>query len=203
MLMPGEIVAQKPMDVPDTFVEGGKTYASVLSTYDSDKGSFMPLEGLWYPRHGDMIIGIVDEARLNSYNIEINSLYKGIIIAKYADKLSAGDVIECAVKELDETRTAVLQYPRVLASGRVIDVKPSKVSRMIGKGSNMINMIAGRTGAEIKIGINGRVWIRGGNTVLATAAILMIEEEAHIPGLTDRISALLSEGNGHKGPDKV
>lgn len=57
----------------------------------------------------------------------------------------------------------------------------------------MLDMMRDATKSEIFIGKNGRIWISGGNSVLAARAILKIEKEAHTTGLTERISAFLKE----------
>ncbi|MDE1855950.1 MAG: hypothetical protein KGH49_01810 [Candidatus Micrarchaeota archaeon] len=192
IVVPGELLADKPIRMEAGFIEGNNTYSTLLGIYHEEKGVLVPLEGLWYPQRGDIVIGIVEEARLNAYNIELNSPYKGIIIAKFVEtRLQRGDVIEAEVKEIDETKTVVLMRPKKLFGGKIFDVKPSKIPRIIGKQNTMVDQIRNGTKSVIMVGMNGRVWLKGGNVALATEAVLKIVEEAHTTGLTERIKALL------------
>jgi exosome complex component RRP4 len=192
IVVPGELLLEKPVRMENAIVEGNRTYSVVLGIFNEEKGTLIPLEGLWYPQREDVVIGIVEEARLSSYTIDLNAPYKGIVISKYAEtKLSIGDIIEASVRVLDETKTVVLSRSRKLFGGKLIEVKPSKIPRIIGKGSMMLKQIRDGTKAMIIVGMNGRVWVKGGDTVLATEAILKIVEEAHTSGLTDRIKNLL------------
>ena len=192
IVVPGEILAEKPIRMENAFIEDEKTFSTVLGMYDEAKSILVPLEGLWYPRRDDIVIGIVEEARLNSYNIALNSPYKGIIIAKFVEtRLERGDVIEAEIKELDETKTAVLMRPKKLLGGKLIDLKASKIPRVIGRSNTMIQQIRDGTRANVLVGMNGMVWVKGGNTELASKLIMQISEEAHTSGLTERIKTMI------------
>ncbi len=194
MVIPGDLISEGQVKSRDTIIVNGKTYSTLLAIYDDESGKLTPLEGLWYPRRDDTVIGIIESARLNSYSVDVNSLYKGIIISKYVeDRLSIGDIVESTVRELDDTMTIVLTKPRVLKGGRIIDIRASKIPRLIGKNEAMLTMLTEGTGCMVKAGINGRVWIRGGDISLATEAIRMVQEEAHTSGLTDRVKSMLDK----------
>jgi exosome complex component RRP4 len=199
IVVPGELLSDKSPRGKDIIIENGKAYATVMGVYDDQKNSFMPLEGPWYPQSDDLVIGIVEEAKLTTSIVDMNSLYKGLLISKYSDtNMESGDIVEAIVRDVDETRTAVLQRPRKLFGGKIIDVKPTKVHRILGREDTMIRQIEQSTGATIKIGMNGRIWIKGGDVALASKAILQIEEEAHTSGLTERINKMLTEGKNNK-----
>ncbi|MDE1846072.1 MAG: hypothetical protein KGH53_02220, partial [Candidatus Micrarchaeota archaeon] len=86
-------MAQTPLRIENAIIEDEKTYSTVLGIYNEERSSLVALEGLWYPIRGDIVIGIVEEARLNSYSVDLNSPYKGIIIAKFVEtRLERGDV---------------------------------------------------------------------------------------------------------------
>ncbi|MDE1869771.1 MAG: hypothetical protein KGH71_02175 [Candidatus Micrarchaeota archaeon] len=197
IVVPGELLAQTPLRIENAIIEEEKTYSTVLGIYNEEKTSLVALEGLWYPIRGDIVIGIVEEARLNSYSVDLNSPYKGIIIAKFVEtRLERGDVVECEVKEMDDTKTVVLMRPKKLFGGKVVDVRPSKIPRIIGKANTMVQQIRDGTKAVIMVGMNGRIWVKGGNVALAVEAILKIGEEAHTSGLTERIKTLLQSTPG-------
>ena len=67
----------------------------------------------------------------------------------------------------------------------------------------MISMVKKYTGCEITAGQNGRIWISGKsveNEILATKTIKLIEEKAHVSGLTDNIKEFLEKST--KGAQK-
>ncbi len=192
IVVPGDLVDEKPVHLMDAFIEGNKTYATVISVYDDDKKTLIPLEGLWYPRKDEIVIGVIEEAKLNTYTVQLNAPYKGIIISKYAESSMAnGDMIEASVKELDKTGTVVLSRPRVLNGGKLLRIRPAKVHRLLGRSNTMLRQITDGTGTMIKVGMNGVIWLRGGDTDLATDAVMRIQDEAHVAGLTDRIGSMV------------
>jgi exosome complex component RRP4 len=192
IILPGEALPKMPSRAHEVIEEDGRFIATVIGMYDDEKGTFWPLEGVWYPMRDEIVIGIVEEAKLNSYTVNLNSLYKGIIIAKYSSKLFAGDVIEAQVRDLDETKTVVLMHARKLSGGKMMSIKPSKVHRILGREDTMIREITEGTQSMINVGMNGVIWIKGGDVQKATEAIMKIEEEAHTSGLTERIKSMLS-----------
>ncbi|MGC8710194.1 MAG: KH domain-containing protein [Candidatus Micrarchaeia archaeon] len=199
IVVPGDLLSDKPIRIENAIIDEGKTYSTVLGMFDSEKNTLIPLEGLWYPRHGDVVIGIITEERMSSYSVDLNAPYKGILIAKYTrEEFSLGDIIEATVKELDETQTVVLMHERKLFGGKIIEIKPSKIPRIIGKENTMLTQLTEGTKSTIVVGMNGRVWIKGGDVALTTEAILKIEEEAHTAGLTDRIKEMLEKSKSGK-----
>ncbi len=200
IVLPGDIIADKPLRLDHTIVEEGKTCSTVIGMFDEAAGSLIPLEGLWYPQPGEKIVGIVEEAKLNTDVITLNAPYKGLIISKFSEtSMVNGDIIEATVKELDKTGTIILVRPRVLYGGKVLAIKPSKVPRLLGKNDTMIRQITDGTKASISVGMNGLVWVKGGNSDLATDAIIRIQEESHVSGLTERIAKMVgSTGQPHQ-----
>lgn len=194
LVIPGEKISETPLNIENSLVEDNHTYATVVGMFDSDRKIIIPLEGLWYPKSNDTVVGTVEEDRFNSYTINLSAPYKGIIITKFLDTdIAVGDIIVATVKELDKTKVAILTRPEVLYGGKIITVQPSKIPRIIGKANTMVKQINGGTKTNIIIGLNGIIWLKGGNIDLATKAILKIEEEAHTTGLTERIKEMLEK----------
>jgi len=86
----------------------------------------------------------------------------------------------------------------VLKSGRILEISPAKVPRLIGRGGSMISMLKNETKCNIFVGQNGTIWINGKekDMNLAAKAIMIIESEAHLDGLTDRIGKFLRDERG-------
>ena len=63
----------------------------------------------------------------------------------------------------------------------------------------MIKLIKDYTGCYMTVGQNGRVWIKGSdlkNELIATEAILKINNSSYIPGLTEKMEEFLKEKAG-------
>ncbi len=192
IVVPGEELSDKALRIDNSFVDGNKTYSTLLAMYDDERKTLTPLEGLWYPRSGDNVIGIIGEDKFNVYTVELDAPYRGLIFSKDVEgELGPGDIIQATVKELDKTKTAMLTRPRRLYGGKILYVRPAKIPRIIGKANTMIRQLSAETKSDIIVGMNGLVWVNGGNVDLATEAILTIQREAHTSGLTDRISLML------------
>ncbi len=192
LVIPGEILSDKPLRIDHTIVEDGKTCSTIIGLYDDQKNVLIPVEGLWYPQPGEKVVGIVEEAKLNTDAIALNAPYKGLIISKFTEgNLVNGDIVEATVKDIDKTGTIILIRPRVLNGGKVLAIRPSKVPRVLGKNDTMVKQIMDGTKSSISVGMNGLVWIKGGNSDLATDAIMKIQEESHVSGLTERIAKMV------------
>ena len=64
----------------------------------------------------------------------------------------------------------------------------------------MVSMMNQATGVNIAVGMNGMVWIDGTpeGEVIVSETIQKIQDEAHLPGLTDKIKAFLEQKTGKK-----
>jgi exosome complex component RRP4 len=195
IVYPGDLIADTQIRAPNVYVENGKSYSMVLGFKDSSGSGIIPFEGGWVPKIEETVIGIISSERNNVYEVDLGSHHRALIIGGKYERFSfqIGDVVEATVKDIEDGRTIILSYPNALKEGTVISIKPSKIPRLIGKNNTMINQISQGTSSKISVGMNGMVWIRDGNVALATAAILRVEEEAHVPGLTGRIKEMVEK----------
>ena len=79
-------------------------------------------------------------------------------------------------------------------------IKPAKIPRIIGSNNTMAMQLSAGTKSSVAVGMNGMIWLHGGDTDLATEAIFKITREAHISGLTDRISKMLGASSAEAQP---
>lgn len=171
----------------------------------------IPLSGRYTPKVNDVVIGKVVEIGFYGWTLDIGSAYNGVLsirdaaefierdddLTKYYD---FGDLVIVKINKVTRNKSIDLTTKgpglKKLMGGKVIDVTPSKVPRMIGKQGSMIQLIKEKTGCNIIIGQNGRVWIKGNSTdkeILASNAILKIEQESHREGLTEKIKNMLEK----------
>lgn len=193
IILPGEKIADQKLRAENTFIDGEATYASVVGMLD-DEGRFIPLEGVYKPMHGDIVIGLVTDSRHSGYGVDLNLPSQGFISSRDTRaRLSIGDIIMGKIKEADEVGNVDLTDIRRLPKGNVIPFPPAKIPRLIGKKSSMINMIKDSTKSDIVVGNNGYVWISENADIPVVMRIInLIIQKAHVSGLTDEIARSLS-----------
>lgn len=211
LVIPGDFLSDDVKLADEgTYIEDGKVFSSVFGIASlKNQIRVVPLSGKYIPRQGDLVIGIITEVSFSNWIVDIRSPYEGLLhisefprridnteMSKY---LKVGDSIMTLVKDVDQSMKVELtlndQRLRQIKEGRVIEVTPSKVPRLIGRSGSMIATLKNETNCNIFIGQNGRVWLTGKdkNIELAARTIQKIENESHIPGLTDRIAKFLKE----------
>lgn len=171
----------------------------------------IPLSGKYMPKKGDHIIGKIIDIAMSGWRLETNSAYSAMLslrdasnefIAKGADLtqiFNIGDHLMCEVTQVTSQKLVDVSMKgpglRKLAGGRIIQVNPHKVPRIIGKQGSMISMVKRALNCNIAVGQNGLIWIDGEplNERKAIEIIRKIEQESHLSGLTEKIKQHLTE----------
>jgi exosome complex component RRP4 len=173
----------------------------------------IPLKGVYIPKVGDKVIGIITNYYLLSWSVDINAPYEAILmaagaLAKPLEKpgpdlgkfLNIGDVIVAVIQKFDRLSNPqlTLKEPECgkVIRGTLVEITPSKVPRLIGKKGSLINLIKKELDVKVVVGHNGRVLIIGDSwerEQLAAEIVRKVETEAHVPGLTDRITKMIEE----------
>jgi exosome complex component RRP4 len=222
LVTPGEVIAKGDYKTGDNVYHRNDEIVSqvigLVSIYKNNV-SVTPLKEKYIPEVGDIVIGKVVETSLNSWVVDIGEPYPGILKAssslnrrfnptkdKTREIFDVSDVLVAKIFSFDRTRDPLITlrkkhhssgpYLGKLVGGRIINISPSKIPRLIGRRGSMINMIKQYTNTRIIVGQNGRVWIKGESfedEYLVIQAIEMIEREAHTKGLTDRVKTFLEE----------
>ncbi|RLG58040.1 MAG: RNA-binding protein [Candidatus Hydrothermarchaeota archaeon] len=219
IVLPGELVAEGNYRLGDgVYREGNKIYSSLLGLLDEKKGFIrvIPFTRKYIPKAGDFVIGKIIDIQFASWEVDINSPYRAILnvedfredlkpgqvdLSKF---LSIGDVIFAVVKEITPSRRIYLSMrmnnSTVLRRGRLVEVTPSKIPRVIGKKKSMLLMIKREIGIKILVGQNGRIWLDGTQDKinLAVKVLRKIEKEAHTSGLTDRVKEMIRRERDRK-----
>ena len=213
-VIPGEVITTGSYrSEQNTFAEGEKIISSIIGLSDIRDGSVrvIPLTGGYLPKDDDLVIGKIVSHSAMSWQVDINSCYEGMLPASdvsgrdfsshsddLTSKLDNGDLIAARIVNSDKTRDPLLTISgRELGkidSGELMYLSPSKVPRLIGKRGSMIQMIESATNSNVTIGQNGLIVIacEDSNGLLkAINAIELIEEQAHVANLTDKINEML------------
>ena len=231
MVTPGDVIAEGDFSIGSHVYRREKKVVSQvigLVTIKDNFVSVVPLKGKYLPRVGDLVIGKVTDVSLSTWIVDIASPYPGVMrtstsLTRRFDPIKdktrrifdVGEVLVAKVYSFDRTRYPVLTirsdnrgcgntpYLGKLVGGRVIDVSPSKIPRLIGRRGSMISTIKHYTNCKMIVGQNGRVWFKGNNLedeLLVLRAIEKKDREAHTTGLTDRIKEFLEDAKKKMTP---
>lgn len=203
-----------------TYREDGRLYASVMGLLSARPpfARVIPLAGRYIPQKDDLVLGVVQSVGPTYWLLDIRAPHftplhvSGVPwqldYGETVEYLRPGETVLVRVEGLDENRRVGVSMngPNLgkLEGGYLVEISPSKVPRVIGKGGSMIQLIQGATGARLVVGQNGRVWVEGGPDQIRKVreVLQLIDEEGQRRGLTDRVKALLaSQGPRGRGSD--
>lgn len=215
LVVPGDVLYEGRIKTGEnTHRTQGRVIATRVGLVDYNRGmvSVIALEAGFNPLVGDMVIGDVVDIELGYWVVNIDAPENAVLnVPEAIDApfrsdidmtriLDIGDTIVAKIVDMDRRRTPILSILGrslgKLEEGFIIRITPSKIPRLIGKKGSMVNMILKETGCNIVIGQNGRVLIQGKTREqeeMAVSVIHKIENEAHIPGLTNRVQAYLGK----------
>ena len=213
--VPGETLAIGMDVLPGrgTYRDGEKIVANRLglAMVDGRTIKLIQLSGRYAPQTGDTIICKVIDVGFNGWRLETNSAYSAMMSMKDATSqfiqrganltqfYDLGDHVVCKIVNVTSQKLidVTMKGPglRKLRGGRIIEVDPNKVPRIIGKQGSMVMMIKDATKSNISVGQNGLIWIDAEpkNELLAINTIRKIENESHTAGLTDKIKGYLEK----------
>jgi len=213
ILLPGEFIDERKGRRLgfNVYTENEKVFAKVIGIpkIGENEIDVIPLSGGYMPKTEDRVIGIITSVEISGWMVDINSPYTAFLplseaVDEFVDTqrtdltryFNVNDLVFCRISRVTKNKTIQVSMrdpiSRKLSGGVMVKVTPSKIPRIIGKGGSMINLIKNSTKSEIITGQNGRVWIRGENKAKAIEAIVTIQKESHILGLTEKIEKMLS-----------
>ena len=213
-VIPGEVITTghyRPEQ--NVLLDGDRIVATTvgISEIFDDSVRVIPLTGMYLPKKNDLVVGKVISHSSLSWDVDINSCYAGMLPASdvfgrnfQADmdelnsKLRKGDLIAARIVNFDRSRDPLITIADrdlgKIESGDLIRIASSKVPRLIGKQGSMIRIIEMATNATITIGQNGLVVVSCENSdglLKAIRAIRLVEEQAHVANLTDKVKSML------------
>ncbi len=211
LVLPGETISVKDKKT-GTGVKSDRNgvYATLFGLLDEKENyvRVIPLAGGYDPKEGDYVIGVVSDAQETFWRLDIASPYSSILPGgeyyrelrgneKLREILPGGSTVYVRIKEVTRTKgvftTLKWRGTRVLREGRLLEISPSKIPRVIGKKDSMIKTIKLGSGCDVLAGQNGIVWINGSprDIAIAAEAVKYIEGHSHQSGLTDYIKKMI------------
>lgn len=223
VVVPGDFISNEVNRAGEgTYVDEGKVYAMHYGIVN-DKGEIkvVALSGKYVPTNGDIVIGKIVEISFPYWIVDIaspyearlhNSEFAGTMREKieFGDMnkyLDLGDLIVAKVLNVDAMMRVDLAMKdefKIGDRGRLIEISHTKVPRVIGRSGSMIKMLKEKCNCFIFIAKNGRIWIKGreADMNLALQVVLMISNEAHTSGLTDRVAQFLDSFKKNREGDR-
>ena len=214
IVVPGQLLAEGRYraDV-GAYGKDEKVYSAVvgLAELRGNTVKVVPLQGVYIPSEGDLIIGKITIVAGNNWKVDLGSgpylasLHANNALRRpYDDDISRymgiGDVIVAEVSAFDRNSGPFLFMKgrglQKLEGGMLMSINPAKVPRVIGRRGSMISMIKDLLRVQTVVGQNGIIWIGSRDPKimrLAVKAFEMIEVEAHTSKLTDRVHDMLKE----------
>jgi exosome complex component RRP4 len=220
IVTPGDLITDEDEVRPNSgvYAEEGKIYSKFIGTvkYGDGRVRVQPMDGRYIPEEGDIVIGEVTRVSYSRWNVDLDSPYEGTLnISEASDQYvdldeddltdfyDVGEAIVVKVESVSESMdvdlTMLDDRCRKLEEGRIINISPHKVPRVIGRQGTMVQQINDKTDCHVIVGQNGLVWIQGENPSVAAEAVKKVEREAHTEGLTDRMAEWLDEQLENRG----
>jgi len=216
-VLPGDVIVTGDYRPEQNVILDGDRLMSTaigFSEIKDDLVTVTPLTGLYTPKTDDLVVGKIVSHNALSWEVNINSYYSGILTAfdifgkdysasrdDLSLKLNTGDIILARIANVnsrDPLITITGENLGKIDSGELVKISPAKIPRLIGKHGSMIQTIEGSTNATITVGQNGLIVVSCDETnglLKALAAIRMVDEQAHLVNLTDKVKKML-ESNG-------
>jgi len=197
IVVPGELVSSERKRLGShVFLREGKIYSETLGfVQETDvTASVVPLEGVYMPQVGDVVVGIVSGEKFSVFEVNINSFLPSYVSKKeMREHLQPYSFVSGKIMKVSELNEVDLGYIRVLFGGEVFGISPVKVPRVIGRNGSMLEVLKTGTGCSFFVGRNGKIWVKGGNVELLKKSIKMIESKAHEEELTKTMGDYLEK----------
>ncbi|MCS7146480.1 MAG: exosome complex protein Rrp4 [Nitrososphaerota archaeon] len=199
VVTPGQLLSDDQRTAgAHTYVYGGKVYAAVagIIQYRDSRINILPSKSPYKPSESDFVVGIITDSKPSHYEVDLGWHLVGFLHnlgRRSRIRLQIGDVVYTQVKN-SGIRGVFLEGGQKLVKisrGLLIRVSPVKIPRIIGKKGSMLNVLNSESGCRLYVGRNGLIAIVGESPekeLAVASAIKMIEEESHLPGLTERVT---------------
>jgi len=213
IVIPGEIIVEGEDYLPGESTEKreGKIFALKYGLAEEQNNliKVIPLSGVYHPRRGNVVIGKVENITHNGWIIDIGAADSAFLsmmeVPKYVNKdameevLNIGDMVNAKVWAMNKRGIDLSTKSRGLGKieeGLIFNINPNKVPRVIGKEGSMIKLIKNYTGADITVGQNGTVLVKGStidSELFAKKAIMHVCDKSFVAGLTDEMNEWFKE----------
>lgn len=213
IVVPGEVIIEGENYLPGEGTQKrGDSIVSIrygLVNESENLVKVIALSGRYFPRRGNVVIGIIVDVIHNGWIINIGTPENAFLsvneFPRYVNKeeighvMKIGDVVVAKIWGVNRRGVDLSLKSRGLGKieeGIVVEVNPQKVPRIIGKEGSMVNLIKEKTGCTITVGQNGIISIKGEDVekeLFAKKAINFVVERSFVKGLTEEVNNWFKE----------
>ena len=216
-VLPGDTISGSYEPAQNVILDDNRLLSTAIGfcEINDNEASVSALTGFYIPKSDDLVIGKIKSHTSMVWEVDINSYHVGILPAfdifgkdynpskhDLSSKLNIGDLVAVRIVSGDTARDPLVTLSGEnlgkIDSGELVKISPPKIPRLIGKHGSMIQTIESSTDTSITIGQNGLVVVSSNESnglLKAIEAIQMVEEQAHLADLTDKVKKML-ETNG-------
>ena len=216
-VLPGDIISGSYEPAQNVILDDNRLLSTAIGfcEINDNEANVYPLTGFYIPRSDDLVIGKIKSHTSMVWELDINSYHVGILPAfdifgkdynpskhDLSSKLNIGDLVAVRIVSGDTARDPLVTISGEnlgkIDSGELVKISSAKISYLISKHGSMIQTIESSTDTSITIGQNGLVVVSSNESnglLKAIEAIQMVEEQAHLADLTDKVKKML-ETNG-------
>jgi len=213
LVVPGEIVAKGNFRSWVNVLKKGEEYLSLFvgrAEISGGRVRVIRLSGPYIPKVGDFVIGVVTEVQPLAATLDINSYVNGYILANaffkrridpskfdLSNKVNIGDLVAARVKKIERGKDIVLQPDQKwkVEGDAIFYISPAKAHYLYASRSRIPSKIKELTGAELRLGANGIVVVKGDlkKIEMVKKALDVIESTYNLNGLYGEIIKVLSK----------
>ena len=216
-VLPGDTISGSYEPAQNVILDDNRLLSTAIGfcEINDNEANVYPLTGFYIPRSDDLVIGKIKSHTSMVWEVDINSYHVGILPAfdifgkdynpskhDLSSKLNIGDLVAVRIVSGDTARDPLVTISGEnlgkIDSGELVKISSAKISYLISKHGSMIQTIESSTDTSITIGQNGLVVVSSNESnglLKAIEAIQMVEEQAHLADLTDKVKKML-ETNG-------
>jgi exosome complex component RRP4 len=213
LVVPGEIVAKGNFRSWVNVLKKGEEYLSLFvgrAEISGGRVRVIRLSGPYIPKVGDFVIGVVTDVQPLAATLDINSYVNGYILANaffkrridpskfdLSNKVNIGDLVAARVKKIERGKDIVLQPDQKwkVEGDAIFYISPAKAHYLYASRSRIPSKIKELTGAELRLGANGIVVVKGDlkKIEMVKKALDVIESTYNLNGLYGEIIKVLSK----------
>jgi exosome complex component RRP4 len=213
LVVPGEIVAKGNFRSWANVLKKGEEYLSLFvgrAEIGGGRVRVIRLSGPYIPKVGDFVIGVVTDVQPLAATLDINSYVNGYIMANaffkrridpskfdLSKKVNVGDLVAAKVQRIERGKDVVLQPDQrwKVDGDAIFYISPAKAHYLYTSRSRIPSKIKELTGAELRLGANGIVVVKGDLKKIETVkrALDVIESKYNLNGLYNEIIKVLNK----------
>ena len=170
-----------------------------------------PLNAVYIPRSGDLVIGVVVSMRSNLWMLDIGGPFQALLpmsltpwntqFGALEENMLVGDYALARVQEVDSQHGVVCTMKgmglRKIDTGVVESISSHLAGQLMGKEGATLQLLKNESGCRMTLTQNGKLWVEGdeGGIAMIRGALEVISTTGHRTGLVERLQKYIQENS--------